>query len=61
VLVKLTIFDILGREVTALVNETLNPGKYEVEFDGTNFPSGVYFYKLETEYYTNTKRMVLVK
>jgi hypothetical protein len=59
--VLLKIYDILGREVTTLVNEKLNPGKYEAEFDGSNYASGVYYYKLETEYYTKTKKMVLLK
>lgn len=58
---NLTIYDILGREVLKPVNEKLNPGKYEINFDGTNYPSGVYFYRLVTEYYTDTKKMVLMK
>jgi hypothetical protein len=59
--VTLKIFDILGREITTLENEQLKPGTYEVEFDGTNYPSGVYFYKLTTESFDQTKRMVLLK
>jgi hypothetical protein len=59
--ITLIVFDILGREVATLVNEQLNPGTYEVEWDGDNYPSGVYFYKLITADYTETKRMVLVK
>jgi len=58
---KLVVYDILGSEVTALVNEQLKPGTYEIEFDGTNYPSGVYFYKLFAAGYTETKRMVLMK
>ena len=58
---KLMIYDILGREVATLVNQQLKPGSYEVEWDGSNYPSGVYFYKLSTESFTNTKRMVLIK
>jgi photosystem II stability/assembly factor-like uncharacterized protein len=61
VLVELIIYDILGREIAKLVNEKLKPGVYEVEFDGTNYPSGVYFYKLETEHFTETKKMILLK
>lgn len=45
--VKLIIYDILGNKVSTLVNDRLSPGMYEVEFDGSNFASGVYFYKLE--------------
>ena len=59
--VKLIVFDVLGREVAALVNEQLKPGTYEVEWDGTDYPSGVYFYKLQTESFTETKKMILLK
>jgi hypothetical protein len=58
---RLIIYDILGREVTTLVNEQLQPGIYEVEWDGTNYCSGVYFYKLITNDYSETKKMVLIK
>ena len=59
--VKLMIFDVLGREVTTLVNERLNPGTYEVIWDASSYPSGVYFYKLITNDYSETRKMVLVK
>jgi len=59
--VKLAIYDVMGREIAVLVNEHLNPGTYEAEWDGTNYPSGVYFYKLITAEYTETRKMVLVK
>jgi len=59
--VQVIIYDILGREVAVLVNEQLKPGTYEVEWDGTDYPSGVYFYKLIAADYIDTKRMVLVK
>ena len=61
VLTQLIIYDILGREVATLVNEQLNPGTYEVDFDGSSYTSGLYFYKLSTESYTETKKMVLLK
>jgi hypothetical protein len=57
----LSVYDVLGREIATLVNEKLNPGTYEASFDGTNFPSGIYFYKLQTEGFINTKRMILLK
>jgi hypothetical protein len=60
-LTTLRIFDLLGREVATLVNERLSPGTYEVEWDGTNYPSGIYFYELKTNSYNETKRMVLIK
>jgi hypothetical protein len=59
--VTLKIYDILGREVATLVNELLKPGTYEVEWDASNYPSGVYFYKLQTESFTQTKKMILLK
>jgi hypothetical protein len=59
--VKLIIYDVLGRELATLVNEQLKPGTYEAEFDGSNYPSGIYFYRLETPEFTNTKKMVLIK
>jgi hypothetical protein len=59
--VRLIIFDITGREITTLVNEQLNPGTYEVTFDGSNLPSGIYFYKLTAGDFTDTKKLVLIK
>lgn len=59
--VSLKVYDVLGRELTILINEQLKPGTYEAEFDGSNYPSGVYYYKLQTAEYTETKRMVLIK
>jgi N-acetylneuraminic acid mutarotase len=59
--VKLVVIDILGREVTTLVNENVKPGTYEVDFDGSKFSSGVYFYKLQTESFSETKKMLMVK
>jgi hypothetical protein len=59
--VTLKIYDILGREVATLVNEQLKPGTYEVDWDGTNYPSGVYFYKLTAGDFSLTRKMVLLK
>jgi photosystem II stability/assembly factor-like uncharacterized protein len=59
--VHLIIYDILGREVVKLLNQQMKPGRYEVEWDGTNFASGVYFYKLEASSFVETKKMVLIK
>jgi len=55
------VYDILGREIQTLVNEKLNPGTYEVTFDGSNFASGIYFYQLKTDSYIENKKMVLIK
>jgi hypothetical protein len=61
-MVKLVVFDILGREVAELVNnEELRAGTYNVDFDGSRFTSGVYFYRLQTSEYTETKKMLLIK
>ncbi|MBZ0203530.1 MAG: T9SS type A sorting domain-containing protein [Ignavibacteria bacterium] len=60
-LVRIIVYDALGREVQTLVNQELQPGTYEVDFDGSNLPSGVYYYKLESESFTETKKMVLLK
>jgi len=59
--VSLKVFDVLGREVTVLVNEQLKPGTYERTFDGANIPSGVYFYRLEADGFKQTKRLVLLR
>jgi hypothetical protein len=59
--VKLIIFDILGKEVTTLVNEKQSPGTYEVNWDGTNYPSGVYFYTLTAGDFVETKKMLMIK
>ncbi len=59
--VALKVFDVLGREVAWLVNENLLAGSYAVQFDGKGLSSGVYFYKLQTESLTDTKRMLMVK
>ena len=59
--VKLTVYDILGREVAQLVNSNLNPGNYEINWDASNYSSGVYFYKLQTSGFSEIKKMSLVK
>ncbi len=60
-MVKLGVYDISGRELRTLVNEFRIPGMYEVKFDGSDFASGVYFYKIETPGFKETKRMILIK
>ena len=59
--VKLKIFDLLGREIKTLVNEQLQPGTYEFEWDGTKYSSGIYFYEIISDKYTETRKMVLIK
>ncbi|HCN37762.1 MAG TPA: hypothetical protein DIS94_08635, partial [Bacteroidetes bacterium] len=60
--VKLKIYDMLGREIAILVNnEFKQPGRYTVEFNGSTMSSGIYFYRLETKDFIQTRKMVLVK
>ncbi len=60
-LVKLTVFDISGKEVAVLVNEELNAGTYNVDFDASHLASGTYFYRMEAIGFTDVKKMILVK
>ena len=60
-LVTLKIYDILGREVRTLVNEIKTAGNYTVDFNASEFASGVYFYRLQSEGFTDIKKMMLVK
>ena len=59
--VSLRVYNSLGREVESFVNIVQAPGTYEVTFDGKNYSSGTYFYKLDSKEYTETRRMVLIK
>jgi len=59
--VSLKIFDVLGKEIATLVNENLSAGKFSVDWNAENVSSGLYFYKLSTEKYSETKRMILMK
>ena len=59
--ISLKVFDILGKEVATLVNQKQNAGSYSVDFNGSNLPSGIYFYKLEANNFSITKRMLLIK
>ncbi len=60
-LVKLKVYDVLGNEITTLVDEEKAPGRYQVIFDGSNLVSGVYLYELKTGSYSVTKKMLLLK
>ncbi len=60
-LVKLAVYDVLGREVAVLVNERMEPGEHRVSFDGRGLGSGVYYYRLETGGFVSTRPMVLAK
>ena len=59
--VSLRVYDVVGREVAALVDESLESGTYEASFNATGLASGLYFYKLEAGSFVETKKMLLVR
>jgi hypothetical protein len=59
--VTLRIYDVLGNEIRALVNEEKSIGNYDVEFNATGLPSGIYFYQLKAGNFVETKKMILLK
>jgi len=58
---QLIVYDVLGREIKTLINKPLQPGEYEIDFDATGLPSGVYFYRLTSGRFNQTKKMVLLR
>ncbi len=58
---RLAVYDMLGREVSVLVNECLPAGRYRVTFDGGDLPAGLYLYRLEAGRFTRVRKMALVK
>ncbi len=61
VFITLKVYDILGSEVTTLVNKQQSPGNYSVTFNASNLPSGIYFYKLTAGNFTQSRKMILLK
>jgi hypothetical protein len=59
--ITITIFDILGRKVTTLVNSEIDAGNHQINFNGSSFSSGIYFYQLKADNYISNKKMILVK
>jgi photosystem II stability/assembly factor-like uncharacterized protein len=59
--VKLAVYDLLGREIEVLVNQELAPATYNFDWDASIYASGVYFYKIKTEEFSDSKKMVLIK
>ena len=59
--VVLKVYDVLGNEISVLVNESKQPGYYEVELNATSLPSGIYFYRLQAGSFVETKKMILIK
>jgi len=60
-LVQIKVFDVLGNEIKTLLNDYKQAGNYEVEFDASNIPSGVYFYRMISGSYLETKKMMLLR
>jgi hypothetical protein len=60
-MVRLSVYDLLGREVSVLVNERRDAGVHEVKFDGSNLASGVYFYRIRAGDYVGSKKMLVLK
>jgi hypothetical protein len=59
--VQLKVYNILGNEIATIVNRKMPAGKYNVEYDASNHPSGIYFYTLTTNDFSETKKMTLIK
>ncbi len=59
--VSLIVYDILGREVATLVNKQQKPGHYEAQFDASDLTSGIYFYKLQSGKFVESKKMILLR
>ena len=60
-LIKQIVYDVTGKEVSILVNEELNTGHYKVNFNRNNISNGIYFYRLITSEFTETRKMILLK
>lgn len=60
-IVKLSIFDLLGKEIQNLLNDELQVGRYKLDWDAKSYPSGTYYYRLEAENYSESKKMILIK
>ncbi len=59
--VVLKVFDVLGREVATLLNETLSANEYLIPFNASNLSSGVYFYRIQAGEFVETRKMILLK
>jgi hypothetical protein len=59
--VNLQVYDVLGNEVVTLINKEMQAGSYEVEFDASILPSGIYYYTLNAGEFSQTKKMILLK
>lgn len=59
--INLSVFDVTGKLISELINSSLEPGSYEIDFEGSSLPSGVYYYTLSSNGYRETRKMVLLK
>jgi hypothetical protein len=59
--IKLSVFDVTGREIEQLINTELTPGEYSYQFNASNYSSGIYFYRLESGGFSETRKMVIIK
>ncbi|HEX2869341.1 MAG TPA: T9SS type A sorting domain-containing protein [Ignavibacteriales bacterium] len=60
-LVSIKVYDVMGKEVTVLMNEVRNPGSYSVQFNASNLPSGIYIYRIQAGAFTESRKLVLLK
>ncbi len=59
--VTIKVFDIMGREVTTLVNEHKASGEYKVEFNASDLPSGIYYYRMQAGDFISSRKLILLK
>ncbi len=55
------VYDMLGQEISNLVNEVLSPGSYQYSFNASDYPSGIYYYSIKTEEFNEVRKMILIK
>jgi hypothetical protein len=60
-IVLINVYNLLGQEITQFLNESMESGYYSVEFDGSNYPSGIYIYKIVCGGFSDVKKLILVK
>ena len=58
---QLIIYNLLGQQISTLINENLKAGTYEVDWNASNLPTGTYFYKLMSDKFSETKKLILIK
>jgi hypothetical protein len=61
IFVTLKIYNVLGHEISTMISQNMNPGIYKINWDASNYPSGIYFYKIETLDFSKAMKMILIK